>query len=133
LRAAPLPGPGRARRRNARGPQVAQIPFPRRWRPASPPFDALGEAAFGTRRDRLATVTRARGPGGGFGRPGESLARPRLDAPAMELSTRNQLPGTVKSVTLGAIMAEVAVDVGGFEVVSAITAGARREPPPPRG
>jgi molybdopterin-binding protein len=39
----------------------------------------------------------------------------------MELSARNQLKGTVKSVELGAIMAEVVVDVGGHDVVSAIT------------
>jgi molybdopterin-binding protein len=39
----------------------------------------------------------------------------------MELSTRNKLHGTVKSVTLGSIMAEVVIDVGGQEVVSAIT------------
>lgn len=39
----------------------------------------------------------------------------------MELSARNQLPGTVKSVTLGAVMAEVVVDVSGHEVVAAIT------------
>ena len=41
----------------------------------------------------------------------------------MELSTRNQLHGTVTSVTLGGIMAEVVVDVGGQEIVSAITRG----------
>jgi molybdate transport system regulatory protein len=41
----------------------------------------------------------------------------------MELSARNQLQGTVKSVTLGAVMAEVVVDVNGQEVVSAITRG----------
>ena len=39
----------------------------------------------------------------------------------MELSARNQLPGTVKSVTLGGVMAEVVVEVAGHEVVSAIT------------
>jgi molybdopterin-binding protein len=39
----------------------------------------------------------------------------------MELSARNQLPGTVKSIALGAIMAEVVVDVSGQEVVAAIT------------
>jgi molybdopterin-binding protein len=39
----------------------------------------------------------------------------------MALSARNQLPGTVKSVVLGAVMAEVVVDVGGHEVVSVIT------------
>ncbi len=39
----------------------------------------------------------------------------------MELSARNQLRGTVKSVTLGNVMAEVVVDVGGNEIASAIT------------
>ena len=39
----------------------------------------------------------------------------------MEISARNQLPGTVKSVTLGAVMAEVTLDISGQEVVSAIT------------
>ncbi len=37
------------------------------------------------------------------------------------LGARNQLPGTVKSVQLGTIMAEVVVDVGGVEVVAVIT------------
>jgi molybdopterin-binding protein len=41
----------------------------------------------------------------------------------MELSTRNQLRGTVKSVKLGTIMAEVVVDIGGQEVVAAVTRG----------
>jgi molybdopterin-binding protein len=41
----------------------------------------------------------------------------------MELSARNQLQGTVKSVTLGTVMAEVVVDVNGQEIVSAITRG----------
>ena len=41
----------------------------------------------------------------------------------MEISARNQLPGRVKSVTLGSVMAEVVVDVAGHEVVSAITRG----------
>jgi molybdopterin-binding protein len=39
------------------------------------------------------------------------------------LSARNQLQGTVRSVRLGTIMAEVVVDVGGNEIVSAITRG----------
>ncbi len=39
----------------------------------------------------------------------------------LELSARNQLKGTVRGVTLGNIMAEVLVDVGGQEVVAAIT------------
>jgi molybdopterin-binding protein len=37
------------------------------------------------------------------------------------LSARNQLTGTVKSVVLGSVMAEVVVDVSGHEVVSVIT------------
>ncbi len=41
----------------------------------------------------------------------------------MELSTRNQLKGTVKTVTTGTIMAEVVVDVGGQDIVAAITRG----------
>jgi molybdopterin-binding protein len=39
------------------------------------------------------------------------------------LSARNQLPATIKSVRLGNVMAEVVMDVGGFEVVAAITRG----------
>ena len=41
----------------------------------------------------------------------------------MEISARNNLKGTIKSVKLGNIMAEVVVDVGGQEVVAAITRG----------
>ena len=41
----------------------------------------------------------------------------------MELSARNQLKGTAKSVKLGTIMAEVVVDIGGQEIVAAITRG----------
>jgi molybdopterin-binding protein len=37
------------------------------------------------------------------------------------LSARNQFEGTVKSVKLGGIMAEVVVTVGAIEIVSAIT------------
>jgi molybdopterin-binding protein len=39
----------------------------------------------------------------------------------METSARNQLRGTVTAVTLGAVMAEVVVDVQGTRVVAAIT------------
>jgi molybdopterin-binding protein len=39
----------------------------------------------------------------------------------MTLSARNQLPGTVKSVVLGDVMAEVIVDVAGHEVAAAVT------------
>jgi molybdopterin-binding protein len=39
----------------------------------------------------------------------------------METSARNQLRGTVKTVTAGAVMAEVIMDVNGIELVAAIT------------
>ena len=39
------------------------------------------------------------------------------------LSARNQFKGTIKSVKLGGIMAEVVVTVGDLEIVSAITRG----------
>jgi molybdopterin-binding protein len=39
----------------------------------------------------------------------------------MQLSARNQLKGTVKSVKTDGLMAEVTVDVGGNELVSTIT------------
>ena len=42
----------------------------------------------------------------------------------MELSARNQLKGTITSIKLGGVMAEVVVNIGGGnEVVSAITRG----------
>ncbi len=45
----------------------------------------------------------------------------------MKISARNQLPGTVKSVTEGAVMTEVVVTIdGGQEVVAAITAESAR-------
>ncbi len=37
------------------------------------------------------------------------------------LSARNQFKGTVKSVKLGSVMAEVVVTLGDIEIVSAIT------------
>jgi molybdopterin-binding protein len=47
---------------------------------------------------------------------------PRTDRRSrVETSARNQLRGTVKSVSLGAVMAEVVLDVGGATVVAAIT------------
>ena len=39
----------------------------------------------------------------------------------METSARNQLRGTVKSVSMGAVMAEIVVDVNGIDVVATIT------------
>lgn len=41
----------------------------------------------------------------------------------MELSARNQLKGTVKDIKLGAVMAEVVLQVGENEIVAAITKG----------
>lgn len=41
----------------------------------------------------------------------------------MELSARNQLKGQVTKITLGNVMAEVHVQVGSNEIVSAITRG----------
>jgi molybdopterin-binding protein len=37
------------------------------------------------------------------------------------LSARNQFAGTIKSVKLGNVMAEVVITVGSIEIVSAIT------------
>ena len=39
----------------------------------------------------------------------------------MQLSTRNQLAGTVTNVKLGTIMSEITVDIGGQSVIAAIT------------
>lgn len=39
----------------------------------------------------------------------------------MEISARNQLPGTIKDIKLGAVMAEVTLQVGDHELVAAIT------------
>jgi molybdopterin-binding protein len=40
----------------------------------------------------------------------------------MEVSARNQIPGKVKNVVLGGVMAEVTVDIGdGKEIVAAVT------------
>jgi molybdopterin-binding protein len=45
----------------------------------------------------------------------------------MQISARNQLPATVRSVKLGTVMAEIIVEVdGGHELVSAITAESAR-------
>jgi len=45
----------------------------------------------------------------------------------MQLSTRNQLAGTVTDVKLGTIMSEITVDVGGQTVVAAITRASAEE------
>lgn len=41
----------------------------------------------------------------------------------MQLSARNQLKGMVKGIKLGTVMAEVTVDLGGQDIVAAITRG----------
>ena len=41
----------------------------------------------------------------------------------MQISARNQLKGTVRSVELGTIMSEVLVEVGDQQIVAAITRG----------
>jgi molybdopterin-binding protein len=45
----------------------------------------------------------------------------------MRLSARNQLPGTVESITQGEATANVVLDVDGMRVVAAITVEAVRE------
>jgi molybdopterin-binding protein len=43
------------------------------------------------------------------------------------LSARNQLPATIKSIKLGNVMAEVIMNVGDVEIVSAITRGSAEQ------
>jgi len=38
----------------------------------------------------------------------------------MELSARNQFTGTIVNITLGAVMADVTVDIGGGNVISSV-------------
>jgi molybdopterin-binding protein len=45
----------------------------------------------------------------------------------MALSARNQLPGKVKNVKLGEVMAHISVDVAGNEVESVITRSSAEE------
>lgn len=45
----------------------------------------------------------------------------------MKLSARNQLPGTVKSITEGTAIANVELDVNGQRLVASITVEAVRE------
>jgi len=61
-----------------------------------------------------------RGPGGIRG-PLDARRFPPVTEIIMKLSARNQLSGTVKSVKLGAIMAEVVIEVGDQEIVAAIS------------
>ena len=45
----------------------------------------------------------------------------------MKISARNQLRGTVRSVTEGAVIANVEIDVAGQRIVASITVEAARE------
>jgi molybdopterin-binding protein len=45
----------------------------------------------------------------------------------MKISARNQLAGTVRSITEGAAIANVELDVGGNRVVASVTVEAVRE------
>ena len=45
----------------------------------------------------------------------------------MQISVRNKLAGTVKEVRLGAVMAEIIIQVGDIQVVSAITKDAAED------
>jgi len=45
----------------------------------------------------------------------------------MQISVRNKLSGTVKEVRLGTVMAEIIVQVGDNQIVSAITKDAAEE------
>ncbi|HEY5140213.1 MAG TPA: TOBE domain-containing protein [Methylococcales bacterium] len=45
----------------------------------------------------------------------------------MQISVRNKLPGTVKEVRLGTVMAEIIIQVGDNQVVSAITKDAAED------
>ena len=45
----------------------------------------------------------------------------------MALSARNQFPGTITSLKLGAVMAEVVIDIGGgHQIVSLISASSAK-------
>ena len=44
----------------------------------------------------------------------------------MEMSARNQLPGTIKKVKVGNVMTEVVVRAGDQELVAAITTGSAK-------
>jgi molybdate transport system regulatory protein len=45
----------------------------------------------------------------------------------MALSARNQFPGKVASIKVGAVMAEIVVDIGGgHQIVSLISAGSAK-------
>ena len=49
----------------------------------------------------------------------------------MQISARNQLPGRVTAIRVGIVMAEVTIDIGnGQSLTAAITRGSAEAPPP---
>lgn len=44
----------------------------------------------------------------------------------MALSARNQFPGKIVSLRVGAVMAEVVIDIGGHRIVSLISASSAK-------
>lgn len=44
----------------------------------------------------------------------------------MALSARNQFPGKILSIKVGAVMAEVVIDIGGHQIVSLISASSAK-------
>lgn len=44
----------------------------------------------------------------------------------MQMSARNQLPGTIRKVKVGNVMTEVVMRVGDLELVAAITSGSAK-------
>jgi molybdopterin-binding protein len=89
---------------------TSSTPPPTRW--SAPATGACAASAWTRRRPaRRATA----------GRLGHCA--PTTQEVSMQISARNQLNGTVSNVELGAVMAEVTVDVNGQPIVSAITRG----------
>jgi len=61
------------------------------------------------------------------GRCGSSRSTSPTSLQVMKISARNQLAGTVRSITEGAAIANVELDVGGNRVVASITVEAVHE------
>ena len=85
----------------------------------------LAAARPGGRTARV-RIVQGNGNPGSRQRPPGTVDRNRMET-HMKLSTRNQLSGTVTGVTLGTIMSEITVDIGGQTVVAAITRGSAEE------
>jgi molybdopterin-binding protein len=53
--------------------------------------------------------------------PVEEVERLRSAGPAAAVSARNRFPGTVRSVTVEGLLAQVELDAGPFRIVSVVT------------